>query len=473
MRHMAQQFRTRRFRAGGYTTFATAIVIAIAVAANLLAGALPESVTQQDMTQAQIYTLSDQTRRIVSAIEKDVTLYQVAVSGNENESVRAFLKRYADLSDHISIETADPIENPSFLKTYGQNMSINSVIIQSGDKYRIVDYNDIYVVDYSYDYYSGGFSNTTSFNGEQEITSAIYYVVSDSLPVVYTLTGHGEEAISETVLNLLSQQNMEQQSLSLLTEEAVPEDAAAVVVSVPQSDISEDEAERLKEYLAAGGQMILMTDQLDAETFPNLLSVTESMGLTVGEGMVIEGDASRCVRGYNYYILPEITSHEITNPLIDGGYYIMTPMAQPLEETADSTADVTTLLTTSSKAYAKMAGYDMQTTEKEDGDTDGPFYVGMLSEKNGARLAWFSTPLLLDASTNSIIGGSNYDLFLNTLSYACAQEDSISIRAKSLDVEALVVPQQTASTLSVLVVGVIPALLVAAGIVIVVRRKRK
>ena len=74
MRHIAQQFRTRRFRAGGYTTFAAAIVIAIAVAVNLLAGALPESVTKQDLTQAQIYTLSDQTRRIVSALEKDVTL---------------------------------------------------------------------------------------------------------------------------------------------------------------------------------------------------------------------------------------------------------------------------------------------------------------------------------------------------------------------------------------------------------------
>ena len=36
-----------RFRAGSYAAFAAAIVIAIAVAANLLAGALPEDVTQR------------------------------------------------------------------------------------------------------------------------------------------------------------------------------------------------------------------------------------------------------------------------------------------------------------------------------------------------------------------------------------------------------------------------------------------
>ena len=53
------------------------------------------------------------------------------------------------------------------------------------------------------------------------------------------------------------------------------------------------------------------------------------------------------------------------------------------------------------------------------------------------------------------------------------QEDAISIRAKSLDTQALVVPQASASTLSALMVGVIPAVLVAVGIVIAVRRKRK
>ena len=151
----------------------------------------------------------------------------------------------------------------------------------------------------------------------------------------------------------------------------------------------------------------------------------------------------------------------------------MTPMAQPIETLEGSDADVTALLTTSDKAYSKQAGYDMKSTAKEDGDADGPFTVGVIAEKSGARLVWFSSALLLDESTNSIIAGSDYDLFLNTLGYTCEQEDAISIRAKSLDTQALVVPQASASTLSALMVGVIPAVLVAVGIVIAVRRKRK
>ena len=41
------------------------------------------------------------------------------------------------------------------------------------------------------------YESTSSFDGENCITSALDYVTSEELPVVYRLTGHGEEAISD------------------------------------------------------------------------------------------------------------------------------------------------------------------------------------------------------------------------------------------------------------------------------------
>lgn len=38
---LKRMFTSRRFRAGGYSAFATAVVVAIAVAANAIVGALP------------------------------------------------------------------------------------------------------------------------------------------------------------------------------------------------------------------------------------------------------------------------------------------------------------------------------------------------------------------------------------------------------------------------------------------------
>lgn len=100
------------------------------------------------------------------------------------------------------------------------------------------------------------------------------------------------------------------------------------------------------------------------------------MGLTTETGIIIEGERNMRLTRYPHYILPNIESHEITSSLSEAGYYILTPLAQPLVETEDSSASITWLLTTSDSAYAKQAAMSMTTTEKEDGDTDGPFNVG-------------------------------------------------------------------------------------------------
>ena len=53
------------------------------------------------------------------------------------------------------------------------------------------------------------------------------------------------------------------------------------------------------------------------------------------------------------------------------------------------------------------------------------------------------------------------------------QEESISIRAKSLDAEGLTVTQSSSSLWSIIMIGVIPLSLIGIGIAVWVRRKRK
>ena len=50
MKERVRRMFGRRFRAGGYAVFAAAVVIAIAVMANLMAGALPSEKTKIDDT---------------------------------------------------------------------------------------------------------------------------------------------------------------------------------------------------------------------------------------------------------------------------------------------------------------------------------------------------------------------------------------------------------------------------------------
>ena len=464
-----------RFIAGSWSAFAAVIVIIIAVVANMIVGSLPATSTQIDMTANSLYSLSDQTKRIAASLNRDVTLYLLATSGNEDATIVRFLDHYAALSDHIKVETVDPNVQPTFLRGYELDSSRlyqNSVIVDSEGRYRLVGYDEIFVTDYSMDYYSYSYTTTTTFDGENAITNAIHYVTSDNLPKVYVLSGHGEQELSGEITDMIRQDNMEYESLSLLSLDAVPEDAAAVLINAPASDLGDDETEVLIAYLQNGGSIVLLTDYVEDGKMTNLLRITETMGLTVQPGIVIEGDRNMRISRYPHYILPDTASHEITDALIEGGYYILTPIAQPIAETGDGAADITWLLTTSDSAYAKQAALEMKTTEKEDGDTDGPFHVGAVSE-NGGRLIWFTSGSMLNSNVDRTVAGGNSNLLLNALNWMGGHEESISIRAKSMDEETLSVSASSSSFWSVVMIGIIPAVLIASGIIIYMGRKRR
>ena len=472
MNRLKQMFSARRFRAGGYATFAAAVVIAIAVLVNMVVGALPADKTQIDVTSQALYTLSDQSRQIVRALDRDVTLSLLAYTGQEDESVTKLLDRYAALSDHVKVEYVDPAVNPTVLEKYkDEALYANSVIVTCGEKYRFVSYQDIFQTDFSNYYYNG--SVESSFNGEGALTSAIHYVASDDLPKVYSLTGHGEKTLSASLEDLVEEDNLELTELSLLSLEQVPEDADCVLIYAPSSDLSADEAQLLTDYLDAGGDVMLITDYIADGDMPNLMQLTKRMGMQPREGIVVEGDGSRSLRGYAYYLLPYLGTHEITAPISEAGYYLLMPMAQGILETGEGSATVTSLMSTSGKAYAKAAGYDMTTTEQEDGDATGPFDVAMASEDGEAHMVWATSASMLEDGIDQVVSGANGDFFLNALNWMCEQEESISIRAKSLSSETLTLSSRDASLWSAVVVGIVPVALVAVGVVIWFRRKRR
>ena len=279
----------------------------------------------------------------------------------------------------------------------------------------------------------------------------------------------------------MEKENIDLAELSLLTEEGVPEDADCVLIYAPQTDISQDELEMLQKYLQAGGGLFLITDPiLDGSTRPNLDALMEGYGVTSAQGMVLEGSQNSYFR-YPYYLLPTINSHAITSPLRDGGYYVLLSIAQGLT-VSDNLPDgvsVTQLLTTSASAFSKQIDDGTLTTfNKEEGDVDGPFALAVavtaeIDDDTQSNIVWVSSSSLLDDTANEMVSGSNQDLFLNALSWMCGQEEGITIHAKSLTADYLTVDSATASTMTAVIVAVIPLCCLGAGLFIWIRRKRQ
>ncbi|MGM9549737.1 MAG: GldG family protein [Faecousia sp.] len=476
---VADSFTTRSFKAGGYSVAAAAIVLAIAVMVNVFVSALPERVTKFDATANRLFTLSEQTEKLVSGLRDEVTIYWIVRSGYEESYVETLLGRYQALSDQIRVVKKDPDVFPTFTQQYTDSFTENSLIVQSGERYRYVDYNDIFVLDY-YSYYYYG-TESWSFCGESELTSAIGYVVSETLPKVYLLTGHGEQSLSDTFASAVKAENMETAELSLLTLESVPADADCILINAPRSDISLDEQSKLREYLGNGGNLFLITDPPKNGMLTNLEALMASYGVSTVDGIVVEGDQNHYVWGTPYFLLPDMAAHAITAPLTEGGYRVLLPIAQGLtvSEGLRDTLSVTRLLTTSASAFAKAAGYDLTTYEKEEGDVDGPFALAVaitdtVDDGITSDIVWISSAAVVDDQTNTQVSGGNQDFFLNVLGYLCqAEESSLSIHAKSLTSENLTMDSAAVSVLTVVLVGVIPVACLAMGIAVWIRRKRR
>ncbi len=449
--------KTIALKGGSYAIVMTVLVLALLIVVNILAGALPANLTKLDISSSKLYSVTSNTKAVVNALEQDVTIYWVVQSGKEDDVIDNLLAKYDSLSDRIQVVKKNPDVYPTFAQQYtDETVANNSLIVVSGEKYRYVPYSDIYVTQgsqYSYSY-------STSFDGEGAITSAIDYVVSTELPKLYTLEGHGEQALPESFSQQLEKENVETESLSLLTVDEIPEDAAALLIHAPSSDISQEEAEMLLAYVQSGGKLLVLAGPVADGELTNLYGLLSGYGITVAEGIVSEGDRSHYAFQAPYILLPDLGDSDITSPLSEKNYYAIVPVAAGLQLSGDSR--VTSLLDTTDSAYSKIAGYSQTTYDKEDGDIDGPFSLGVEID-DGGEILFFTSSYLLDDMYNAYSSGANSDLVMNGISSLLGERQAMSIRSKSLNYNYLTISDSAASLLKFVMIGLVPLLYLAMG----------
>lgn len=458
------------FRGGAYSLLVTAVVLAILIVVNIFVSALPTTLTKYDISSTKLYSITSNTKVVVNALEQDVTIYWIVQSGEEDAVIENLLGKYDSLSDHIDIVKKNPNAYPTFAKQYtSETVSNNSLVVECGERSRYIAYEDIYVEEadmYSYSY-------TTSFDGEGAITSAIDYVVTEELPQVYVLEGHGEAELPSTFADQIDKENMETVSLSLLTVDAVPEEADCVLIYSPTSDISEEERDMLADYVSGGGKLMVMAGPVENGSLDNLYSLLSDYGVKANEGIVVEGDRNHYALQMPYIILPDMGSSEITDPLIEENYYVLMPISTGLtvEETTNGT--VTQLLTTSEYAFSKTAGYNISTYEKEEGDIDGPFTLAVSVESTGGgKMVWFTSSHFIDDMYNAYSSGANVDMSMNAMSSLIGERETIAIRSKSLNYNYLTISDSAGSTLKVMMIGIFPLAYLGIGICVILRRRR-
>ncbi len=468
---------SKNARMGTYAFGLSAVALVIVIVVNLIVGQLPTSVTQLDISGNRLYEVSSTTTDLLDSLDKDVELILIGEEGRVDERVVKFTEKYASLSSHLSYSYIDPVAYPSVLETY--ETSSNTIVVRCEETGRQTIVYGSGFEGYSgamitYDpnaYMSSQVLQEVNFDGEGQLTAAVNYVTSDITKHVYTLTGHSEAEFPTSLGALIEKAGLTYvaEPVNLLMDGALPEDCDLLIINVPATDLSADELEMLTDYLAGGGDLLMV---MDAAGLPNFNTLMETYGLVMQEGFL--GDSSRYYSAYasaygHFCIAPELSAASDITSDITADALLLYPRGMVQVDPARESITVTPFLTTSENGYLFV---DENTTSDE-----GTYIIGAAAtEETDGGTAHFtvisSASLISESVTSFWSSMSNLDIFMNAVTANFDGEvANTSIPAKSLSVEYVYVTNP--SLWGGLFVLVLPLAALIGGLVYWLRRRKR
>ncbi|MDR1481007.1 MAG: GldG family protein, partial [Synergistaceae bacterium] len=174
-------------RKGGlWTVVMAAIVLACAILITLLAEESEERFgLHWDLTRNRVYSISEATRRALAILDREIVIYTVYQTGEEDMTISELLRRYEMSSRYVTVKNIDPLQSPLFTRQFEQDggrIENNSIIVtKTGeeDAYRVVRAQNLYEwqLDDNRLYAIG-------LVAEQRVTSAILSLMGGSRPRV-------------------------------------------------------------------------------------------------------------------------------------------------------------------------------------------------------------------------------------------------------------------------------------------------
>lgn len=467
------QVRKRKFQLA--FVFSTVAVIAIAVFVVLLSYKLKWT---YDMTTERLFTLSDQTVSAIQDLKTPIRIAGVYPEGQEEQMIVSLLDQYQKHSDQISVEYIDAEQEPAKLASYDLDVASianGSIIVRSGTRYKILSNADLFE-----DTQDGSL-----FNGEREITGAIRYVTSDTMPVAYFIEGDGETIASESMTKAvaaLEQAAYEVRTLRLTEGDEIPADAALLIFVSPKQDITDNELTKLQSYLRDGGRIFLMIDAVlnsNETDYSNLSLLTGEFGIGITNNYVVEEDSQFYLSQYNLYLIPQMGSHPITDPIIAAGTLVILPIVRGLGTIDYDKSEITNtvLLKSSDKSWirADMTIADQNFTKD---DYVGPAPLAYASVKSNVKWGTEAARMVVIGNSSFALDGSievqaNRDFFLNCALWLSGDKGTETIASKTINSGSIIIRGSEFTGLAVLCLAVLPGLVFLTAFVVWVRRRNQ
>ncbi len=426
-----------------------------------------------DLTKNQRYSLSDQTKKILTSLKDDIKVVYFQKSERMAEG-QDRLKGYEKESARIKAEYVDPIQKPARAKEY-EVTQVPTVIVQRGEKREKIT-ND----------------------SEQDITNALIKVTRDSKKTVCFIAGEGEADIDDfsdrgysAAKGALTKSQYETRKVVLLQEGKIPEDCTVAVVPGPQKDLLPAAISVLREHVKKGGKLFVMVEpEMKGAAYPNLTGLLEEWNVETAKDVVLDVSLQSQLAGTGPLmpLAAQYPYHEITK---DFRLATAFQTSRSMKAGSATTPGVSAqnLVETSSQSWAESDLALKEPVQFDEGkDQKGPVSLAVVvtvqepepspdpspspspspspaedkPKKPQGRVVAIGDA---DFATNSFLGfPGNQDLFVNAVAWLAEDADLISIRPREADDQRLFLTAEQQRLAFLLSLIGLPGVFVVAGV---------
>ena len=336
-----------------------------------------------DLTDSQLFTLSPQSRELVSNLPETMKVW--IFSKEQNIQDRELLDNYHRQSNKFKFEYVDPQLKPGIAEKFG-----------------VKDYGEVYLEFQNKRQVVQIISENERLS-EVKLTARLQQITSSKTAKIYFLQGHGERplsaskgAISQAIQGLIDK-NFITSGLNLAEQPQVPDDAAVIVVAGPQKELLTGEVTALQNYLNRGGNLLLM---IDPNTNPKIDTILKDWGVRLDNRLAIDTSGANLQLGPAAILVTEYGQHPITKDF--GKNISVYPLTRPLE--IDSVSGIESMALLKTKPYPSSWAESDQKSEKlefnEGKDLKGPLTLGVaLTRKLSNQTSPTPTPIPTNSPT--------------------------------------------------------------------------
>jgi ABC-type uncharacterized transport system involved in gliding motility auxiliary subunit len=479
-------------RQGRFGVGAT-VMVSVFIGIILLANAISYSNNARiDVTGLSQYTLTSQTKNVLAELDEEVEVIKFFVPEDPYGGASyasSLLDEYENFTDKLNIREIDPEERPDEASAYGiteYQEAFYSVfgfpaqtVVFVGDAGRRIVGLELILIE-----------------AEHAFTSAILEVTGQVQKVVYFTTGHDEVDIYDTANAGYSTANeglrdnlYKTAPIDLVSNGTVPDDASLLIIAAPQEPFSNTEREIIEDYLERDGRLMILVNPDSAEDFEWLLL---PWGLKVEQGFVWESEESSVAPNRDSPLVPSLRNYfGFTAVYFPGATAISTPLEgytgvnigtedepQYIWIGEDRITSLVSIAITSQESWLENSGSSENPEFDEDVDIKGPLDLGFFVDTSGEELSIvpYGPRLLIigdsDFVTNRhFLNGNNSDFFLNSVETITYGTELISIDRKILQYRRFIVSAGDMRFITVASIGLLPLLLMVAGVIVWWRRR--